>query len=70
MNQDIDDNTSLKSGDWVIKKDTGGSYKIMETTTKDVFEFRPDGKNTNMRTGITFIGSRDELKKNYQKIVE
>ena len=70
MYQDIDDNTSLKSGDWVIKKDTLSSYKIMETTEKDVFEFRPDGKNTTMRTGITFVGSRDELKKNYQKVVE
>lgn len=70
MNQDISKNTILKTGDWVIKKDTGTLYKIVETAKKDVYEVRQDGKNFAITSGVTFVADKSELIKNYQKVIE
>lgn len=68
MTVDINQETILKSGDWVIRKGTENIYKLVETEKPDVFEIRPKGINTTYRDGVTFVGDRNELIKNYQKI--
>lgn len=70
MFEDITDNTILNAGDWVKRKNSEELLEIRLTNQADVFEVRSRGRNTTMRDGVTFIASRAELIRNYQKRVD